>query len=52
MDFTNTYDRYDRPRVPPTGHLTHTRSSDGVPDPDGALRNRQGLKFGIMVTYI
>jgi hypothetical protein len=38
LEFTLTHTRFGRSHVFSTGHLTHTRSSDGVPEPDGALR--------------
>jgi hypothetical protein len=38
LDFTLTHTRFGRSHVHSTGHLTHTRSSDGAPEPDGALR--------------
>jgi hypothetical protein len=38
MDFTLTHTSFGRSYVYFTGQLTHTRLSDGVPDPDGDLR--------------
>ncbi len=38
LDFTMTHPRYGRSHVHPIGQLTNTRSSDGVPEPDGALK--------------
>jgi hypothetical protein len=38
MDFTLTHTRFGRSLVHSTGQLTHTRRSDGAPEPDGALR--------------
>ncbi len=37
LDFTMTYTRYGRSIQHTTGQLTHTRSSDGAPELDGAL---------------
>jgi hypothetical protein len=37
LDFTLTHTRYGRSIQHTTGQLTHTRRSDGVPEPDGAL---------------
>ena len=38
MDFTMTHVRFGRSHLHPIGQLTHTRRSDGAPDPDGALK--------------
>ena len=38
MDFTLTHTRYGRSNLHPIGQLTHTRRSDGDPEPDGALK--------------
>ncbi len=38
LDFTLIHTRFGRSHVHSTGQLTHTRHSDGVPVPDGALR--------------
>ena len=38
LDFTMTHTRYGRSHVHPTGQLTNTRCSDGVPEPDGSLK--------------
>ena len=38
LDFTMTHPRYGRSHVHPIGQLTNIRSSDGAPEPDGALR--------------
>ena len=38
LDFTLTHTRYDSSHVYTTGQLTNTRSSDGSPELDGALR--------------
>ena len=38
LDFTLTHTRFGRSQVFSLGQLTHTRRSDGAPDPDGALR--------------
>jgi hypothetical protein len=38
MDFTLTHTRYGRSNLHPIGQLTHTRRSDGVPEPDGVLK--------------
>ena len=38
LDSTLTHTCFRRSHVFSTGHLTHTRRSDGAPEPDGALR--------------
>ena len=38
MDFTLTHTRYGRSIQHTTGQLTHTRRSDGAPEPDGAIQ--------------
>ena len=38
MDFTLTHTRFGRSQLCSLGQLTHTRRSDGAPEPDGALR--------------
>ncbi len=38
LDFTMTHTRYGRSIQHTTGQLTHTRRSDGAPEPDGALQ--------------
>ena len=38
LDFTQTHTRFGRSHVHSIGQLTHTRRSDGAPEPDGALR--------------
>ena len=38
MDFTLTHTRFGRSSVHPIGQLTHTRRSDGAPEPDGTLK--------------
>jgi hypothetical protein len=45
MDFTLTHTRFGRSNVHPIGHLTHTRRSDGAPEPDGALRTVTRVKI-------
>jgi hypothetical protein len=35
LDFTMTHTRFWRAILHPPGQLTHTRRSDGTPDPDG-----------------
>jgi hypothetical protein len=35
MDFTLDHTRFGRSSVHPIGQLTHTRRSDGAPEPDG-----------------
>jgi hypothetical protein len=37
-DFTMTHSRYGRSQMSSLGQLTHSRRSDGAPEPDGALR--------------
>ena len=36
MDFTMTHVRFGRSHLHPMGQLTHTRRSDGAPDPYGS----------------
>ena len=38
LDFTMTHQRFGRSQLSSLGQLTHTRRSDGAPEPDGALR--------------
>jgi hypothetical protein len=38
LDFTMTYTRFGRSHLSSLGQVTHTRRTDGVPEPDGALR--------------
>ncbi len=38
LDFTLTHTRYGRSIQHTTGQLTHTRRSDGAPEPDGAIQ--------------
>ena len=38
LDFTMTHPRYGRSHLHPIGQLTNMRSSDGAPEPDGAIR--------------
>jgi hypothetical protein len=38
LDFTLTHTRFGKSQMSSLGQLTHTRRTDGVPDPDGALR--------------
>ena len=50
MDFTMTHDRTDNldrfgcSHLHPIGQFTHTRRSDGDPDPDGALKEEVRIK--------
>jgi hypothetical protein len=39
MDLTMTHVRVGRSHLHPMGQLTHTRRSDGAPDPDGDLKD-------------
>ena len=45
MDFTMTHVRFVRSHLHPMGQLTHTRRSDGAPDPDGALKEAARIKI-------
>ena len=45
LDFTMTHDRYGRSQVHTSRKLTHSRSSDGAPNPDGALKNTVRTKI-------
>jgi hypothetical protein len=38
LDFTLTHTRFGKSQLSSLGHLTHTRRTDGAPEPDGALR--------------
>jgi hypothetical protein len=38
LDFTLTHTRFGRSQLSSLGQLTHTRRTDGAPEPDGALR--------------
>jgi hypothetical protein len=45
LDFTMTHTRYGRSHLSSLGQLTHSRSSDGAPEPDGALREEARTKI-------
>ena len=45
MDYTMTHIRFGCSHVHPMGQLTNTRRSDGVPDPDGALKDVTRIKI-------
>jgi hypothetical protein len=45
MDFTMILDRFGRSHLNPTGELTHTLHSDGVPHPDDVLKNTVSPKI-------
>jgi hypothetical protein len=45
LDFTMTHIRFGRSNLHPNRQLTHTRSSDGAPDPDGALKTVVRVKI-------
>ena len=45
MDFTMTHVRFGRPHLHPIGQLSHTRRSDGAPDPDGPLKEVVRIKI-------
>jgi hypothetical protein len=38
LDFTLTHTRFGKSQMSSLGQLTHTRRTDGAPEPDGALR--------------
>ncbi len=38
LDFTLTHTRFGKSQVSSLGQLTHTRRTDGAPEPDGVLR--------------
>ncbi len=44
LDFTMTHTRFGRSQLSSLGQLTHSRRSDGVPEPDGALREAAKTK--------
>ena len=45
MDFTLTHNRFGRAQLHSNGQLTHTRRSDGAPEPDGALPESARIKI-------
>ncbi len=45
MDFTLTHNRYGRSQLHSIGQLTHSRRSDGAPEPDGAFRESARVKI-------
>ena len=45
MDFTMTHQRFGRSLLSSLGQLTHSRRSDGAPEPDGALREAARRKI-------
>ena len=45
MDFTMTHVRFGCSHLHPMGQLTHSRRSDGVPDPDGSLKDTDRIKI-------
>ena len=45
MDFTLTHTRFGRSQLHSLGQLTHSRRSDGAPEPDGALREAARTKI-------
>jgi hypothetical protein len=45
MDFTMTHVRFGSSPFNPIGQLTHTRRSDGAPDPDGVLKEVDRIKI-------
>ena len=45
LDFTMTHQRFGRSLLSSLGQLTHSRRSDGVPEPGGALREAARKKI-------
>ena len=45
MDFTMTHVRFGHSHLHPMGQLTHTKRSDGAPDPDGVLKEVTRIKI-------
>ncbi len=45
LDFTLAHTRYDSSHVHTSGQLTNIRSSDGVPELDGSLREVDRTKI-------
>jgi hypothetical protein len=45
MDYTMTHIRFGRSHLHPIGQLTNTRRSDGVPEPDGVLKDVTRIKI-------
>ena len=43
-DFTMNHVRFGGSHLHPIGQLTHTRRSDGSPDPDGVQKETLGIK--------
>ena len=44
-DFTMTHVRFGHSHLHPMGQLTHTKRSDGAPDPDGVLKEVTRIKI-------
>ena len=44
-DFTMTHVRFGRSHLHPVGQFTHTRCSDGAPDPGGVLKEAVRIKI-------
>jgi hypothetical protein len=51
-DFTMTHDGYGRSQVHTSRKLTHSRSSDEAPNPDGALKNTVRTESSITGVYL
>lgn len=49
LDFTLTHDHYGSSNVYPTGKITHTLPSNGVPHPDGTLKKSSRSDFPLPV---
>ena len=45
MDFTITHVRFGCSHLHPIGQFTHTRRSDGAPDPDGVPKEEVRIKI-------
>ena len=45
MDFTMTHVRFGCSHLQPIGQFTHTRRSDGTPDPDASLKESVRIKI-------
>jgi hypothetical protein len=45
LDFTLTHTRFGKSQLSSLGQLTHTRRTDGTPEPDGALRTVERVKI-------
>ena len=52
MDLTMTHVRFGLSHLQPIGQITHTRRSDGAPDPDGTLKEVVRIKIRHYRNYL